>query len=100
MTEPAYAALERWRAGQGFVGYGEQRPEDIDRSFIAGFEAAQEILKDFTARRSDDDVKRDLELTCDDCGSIVCDIEPDDSMDILAEVMQSHRLEYHRRGSE
>lgn len=49
-----------------------------------------DILLEFTARQSDDNVKRDLELTCDECGEIVCDVEAGDSLSVLADVADSH----------
>lgn len=36
-------------------------------------------LAQFTALASDDDVKRNLELTCDVCGIVICDIKHDDT---------------------
>lgn len=35
----AHEALERYRAQQSFVGYGELRPDDVDTAFVHGFEA-------------------------------------------------------------
>ena len=54
-------------------------PHDIDRR-----------LSEFSPRQSDDDVKRDLELIHDPCGAHVCDVEPDDLMDVLARVCLEH----------
>jgi hypothetical protein len=44
----------------------------------------------FEAKQSDDDLKRDLELTCAECGEVVCDIEPGDDLDVLVSVAQGH----------
>ncbi len=44
----------------------------------------------FTARASDDEVKRDLELTCDECGENVADIEPGDSLKSLLGCAADH----------
>ena len=40
-------------------------------------------LGHFTALQSSDFVKTDLELTCDDCGQIICDIEDGDNLLVL-----------------
>ena len=50
----------------------------------------QRGLSQFTARQSSDDVKRDLELTCDKCGEHLCDIEHGDSLAVLAQVALDH----------
>jgi len=55
----------------------------------------QEVLYHFTARQSDDEVKRDLELICDDCDEHVCDIEHGDGLAILAMTALSHWKEAH-----
>ena len=47
-------------------------------------------LWEFEARQSDDDVKRDLELTHTVCGAHVCDIEPDDVLAVLVSVAADH----------
>jgi hypothetical protein len=47
-------------------------------------------LHRFEARRSDDDVKTDLELTCVDCDTVVCDIEHGDCLLTLAELAEEH----------
>jgi hypothetical protein len=53
----------------------------------------QAVLGQFTALRSDDIVKRDLELTHVPCGTHVCDIEPDDTLSVLAGVALDHARE-------
>lgn len=52
-------------------------------------------LAQFTALASDDDVKRNLELTCDVCGIVICDIEHDDSLSSLANTADQHWREAH-----
>lgn len=47
-------------------------------------------LHRFEARQSDDHVKTDLELTCTECGEIVCDIEHGDTLATLAAVADEH----------
>lgn len=42
------------------------------------------------ARQSDDDVKRDLELTCVDCEQVLCDIEHGDVMGVLINMVEDH----------
>lgn len=44
----------------------------------------------FVARQSADDLKRDLELTCTDCGGVVCDIEDGDNLWTLIETSVDH----------
>jgi hypothetical protein len=43
-----------------------------------------------TLRASDDLIKRDLELTCNDCGEILCDAESGDTPLVLLEVEIAH----------
>lgn len=50
-------------------------------------------LEQFYARQSDDAVKVDLELTCDRCGFIVCDIEHGDTLAVLAATARDHNCE-------
>ena len=47
-------------------------------------------LVHFTALQSSDLVKRDLELTCDDCGQVICDIEDNDSLLVLVLTATEH----------
>lgn len=47
-------------------------------------------LSHFEARQSSDCVKRDLELTCNDCGLHLCDIQVDDTLDVLARTATEH----------
>ena len=58
-----------------------------------------DILLEFSARASDDIVKRDLELTCDRCGDVVCDIETGDSLGVLANVADEHWQLKHAGGT-
>ncbi|MFE5342590.1 hypothetical protein ACFQ80_20375 [Isoptericola sp. NPDC056578] len=44
----------------------------------------------FEARRSDDPVKTDLELTCTACESVLCDVEHGDSIEVLLSVAEGH----------
>ena len=44
----------------------------------------------FEARQSDDDMKTDLELTCVECGAVLCDVEADDSLGTLLGVAADH----------
>ena len=43
-----------------------------------------------TMRASTDIVKRDLEMTCDSCYAIICDVEDGDSLDILTQMSAEH----------
>ncbi len=52
-------------------------------------------LRMFTALESDDMVKRDLELTCCLCGTVVCDVESGDLLSTLADVADEHWREKH-----
>jgi len=49
-------------------------------------------LEKFSARLSDDPLKRDLELTCDDCGRVLCDVQAGDSLAVLASIAVGHTL--------
>ena len=53
-----------------------------------------EILEGFQLVQSDDEVKRDLELTCLTCGLHVCDAEPDDTLGTLAKAAARHEHAY------
>jgi hypothetical protein len=44
----------------------------------------------YTMKRSDDSVKRDLELVCDTCEHILCDVEDGDTVGLLAETCAGH----------
>jgi len=50
-------------------------------------------LQRFEALQSTDQVKTDLELTCTECGEVVCDIEAGDNLKVLAEVANDHECE-------
>jgi hypothetical protein len=47
-------------------------------------------LHRFECRQSDDDVKTDLELTCVDCGEVLCDVEADDCLAVLVRTADQH----------
>lgn len=47
-------------------------------------------LLQFELRASDDEVKIDLELTCTECGEVVCDAEAGDSLAVLASTALAH----------
>lgn len=47
-------------------------------------------LSRYEARASDDPVKTDLELMCEDCGEHLCDIEHGDSIAVLVSVCNDH----------
>lgn len=49
-----------------------------------------EVLEQYVARQSGDSVKRDLELIHEPCGTHICDIEPDDTLSVLAAVAADH----------
>ena len=52
-----------------------------------------ETLSRVVALESDDVVKRDLELTCTACGTVLCDIEHGDSLDVLIRTAAPHVAE-------
>jgi hypothetical protein len=62
------------------VGTDEQAVNDLDS------------LAQFSALASDD---TDLELTCDSCGAVVCDIQAGDSLSSLADMADQHWQEVH-----
>ena len=47
-------------------------------------------LGQFTALQSSDFVKTDLELTCDDCGQVICDVEDGDNLLVLLRTATAH----------
>lgn len=47
-------------------------------------------LERFECLQSDDDLKRDLELTCVDCGEHICDVEVGDGLGVLARTALDH----------
>ena len=65
---------------------GDHKPPDAA--------AGLETLEAFQLVQSDDEVKRDLELTCLTCGMHVCDAEPDDTLGTLAKAAASHEHAY------
>ena len=76
---PGLAILER--AG---------RPAPAGDHEVTDAAAGLEILEAFQLVQSDDEVKRDLELTCLTCGMHVCDAEPDDTLGTLAKAAVGH----------
>lgn len=44
----------------------------------------------FIARQSEDIAKLDLELTCGECGTVICDIQADDNLRSLVSVAEDH----------
>lgn len=49
-----------------------------------------DTLDFFVAKVSDDEVKTDLELCCDRCGAVICDIEHGDTLRVLVSMTQDH----------
>lgn len=47
-------------------------------------------LEVIVAIQSSDEVKRDLELICPVCHKVVCDVEPGDSLGVLARTALGH----------
>jgi len=47
-------------------------------------------LQRFEALASSDEVKTDLELTCTECGEVLCDIEHGDNLKVLCSVADEH----------
>lgn len=47
-------------------------------------------LSEFEARVADDEVKSDLELVHVPCGTHVCDIEHEDTIEVLVNVANNH----------
>ena len=48
------------------------------------------FLPGYVLVQSSDDVKRDLEITCETCGAYICDAEPGDSLHTLALAAADH----------
>ncbi|WP_336794164.1 hypothetical protein [Gordonia malaquae] len=48
------------------------------------------ISANTTIQTSNDPVKTDLELTCDLCGTALCDVEDGDSLNALASTADEH----------
>lgn len=57
------------------------------------------LLDRFECLQSDDEVKTDLELTCVDCGEVVCDVEAGDILGVLARTVSDHTCLPERDGS-
>lgn len=51
-----------------------------------------ESLDGFSATASDDPAKADLELVCERCLAVLCDVEPGDTLGTLARVAANHDL--------
>jgi hypothetical protein len=49
------------------------------------------FLDSFTLKASPDPLKHELRLTCNACGSHVCDVEPADTLLVLVETAERHR---------
>jgi hypothetical protein len=49
-----------------------------------------EYLEKFRARLADDPLKQDLELTCDECGRAVCNIQPGEILAVLVTLAHNH----------
>lgn len=47
-------------------------------------------LHRFELKQSDDLVKTDLEVTCTECGEVICDAEAGDTLDLLARTADDH----------
>ena len=45
---------------------------------------------EFIARASDDDLKRELELTHEVCETVLCDIEGGDTFEVLLNMIEAH----------
>ena len=54
---------------------------------------AYDSLYRFECKQSDDEVKTDLEVTCTDCGAVICDVEAGDTLDVLARTADAHECE-------
>jgi hypothetical protein len=52
-------------------------------------------LDDVMLTASDDEVKRDLEVTCLICGAHLCDAQSEDSLTVLVAVAEDHMAEAH-----
>lgn len=52
-------------------------------------------LECFAAWPSDDELKTDLELACTLCGEVLCDIEANDTLDVLARTALEHAADHH-----
>jgi hypothetical protein len=50
-------------------------------------------LANFVALSSDDPVKRDLELRCNECDELICDIEDGDVLETLVLLVSDHVCE-------
>jgi hypothetical protein len=55
------------------------------------------LLDEYQPLQSDDDVKRDLELTHMPCGTHLCDVEPGDEMSVLVGMCAGHARTCTRR---
>lgn len=63
--------------------------------FAARLVAEAKALTEFNpsryeTRQSEDELKTDLELTCVDCGTVLCDVEAGDQLDVLLNVAREH----------
>lgn len=51
------------------------------------FELRMELI---TIRTSNDPAKMDMELTCGRCTGVICDVEHDDTLDLLVRTAEGH----------
>lgn len=65
----------------------------------AAIDGVADVLSPFEARTSTDPVKTDLELTCLNCGAVVCDVEHGDTLDVLVRTAADHRCNPKEGGS-
>ena len=61
--------------------------EATEAGLTSPFELRMELI---TIRSSDDPVKMDMELTCGRCTGVICDVEHDDTLDLLMRTATSH----------
>lgn len=52
--------------------------------------AVEDMLNEYVALVSSDEVKSDLELTHRVCGEVLCDIQHDDTIDVLVRMCADH----------
>ena len=48
------------------------------------------LLRSIELLQSSDDLKRDLEVTCRECGHVLCDAEHGDSLETFANMARDH----------
>lgn len=98
----ALAAAKRALAGEGgdrldtataLMARVEELADHLDANGleIAAPDALLHRLTRFEGLGSSDSVKRDLELTCTECGEHLCDIEHEDNLETLARMALDHQ---------